>query len=91
MNAVARTANGRRVEMKERRLNVTLTELAAAEFDRLEKQTGMSTAELLTRAVTLLRIYVDSRAEGKEIRVVNPRDIQDQARIELRMPKGESK
>lgn len=72
--------------MANRRVTVELSQMSENEFSRLQELTGLSTSDLLRYSVTLMRIYVDSRASGKEIRVVNPQDPQEQVRLELPFP-----
>jgi hypothetical protein len=60
--------------------------MSEIEFKRLQDLTGLSTSDLLRYSVTLMRIYVDSRVAGKDIRIVNPQDPQDQVRLELPFP-----
>jgi hypothetical protein len=72
--------------MSNRRVTVELSPKSQIEFDRLQQRTGLSTSDLLRYSVTLMRIYFDSRTEGKEVRIVNPKDPQDQVRLELPIP-----
>jgi hypothetical protein len=69
-----------------RRVSVDLTPPAAAEIDRMRATTGLTTADLFRHAVTLLRIYVIARAEGKEFRVVDPKNPAEQVRLEMCIP-----
>ena len=66
-----------------RRITVDLNEVAAAEIERLRKLTGLSTADLFRHSITLLRIYVQAKQDEREIRIVDPKDTQDQARLEM--------
>lgn len=50
-----------------RRLNLELTDMAEQELVRLMDLTGLPIDQLLKHAVTILRIYVDSREDGKEL------------------------
>lgn len=68
---------------KPRRVTVELTTMASQELDRLQKATGANISDLLRNGVTLLRVYVDSKSQGKEFRIVNPGNPQDQVRLEL--------
>lgn len=69
--------------MKGRRVTVDLNPQATIELDRLRELTGLGTSEVLRFSVTLFRMYVAARAEGKELRIVNPVDLQDQVRLEF--------
>ncbi len=69
--------------MSGRRVTVDLSSMASQEVERLQEMTDMSTSDLFRFALTLMRIYVDSRADGKEFRIVDQRDPMDQTRLEL--------
>ena len=81
---------------KGRRVTVDLTPAAAGEVDRLRSKTGCTTAELFRYALTVLRIYVDARLAGLELRVHDPRSVEAPRTIELPFPglgssRGESR
>ena len=68
---------------KARRVTVDLTPAAVQELDRIKKSTGATTADLFRYAFTLLRIYVDEKDRGRELRIVDPSNDGIQTRIEL--------
>jgi len=70
-------------ETKGRRVTIDLTPSATAEVDRMKELTGLTTADIFRHAISLFRIYVDARAKGDELRVVNPASLNVQTRIEL--------
>jgi len=70
-------------ESKGRRISLDLTQAAAAELDKLRLLTGQTTADLFRYAFTLLRIYIQARQDGHEIRIIDPKDTGTQTRLEL--------
>ena len=50
-----------------RRVSVDLTEAASKEVDRICRTTGLTTADVFRNAFTLLRIYVDGKADGNKM------------------------
>lgn len=69
--------------MKSRRVSVDLSAPAAAEIDRLRELTGLTSADLFRHSISLLRIYIDARVEGKELRIIDPCDSSEQVRLEF--------
>ena len=68
---------------KTKRVSVDLTPAASAEIDRMRATTGLNTADLFRHAITLLRVYLNARLEGKEFRIVDPNNVGDQTRLEM--------
>jgi hypothetical protein len=66
-----------------KRVSLDLNPQAAAEIERMRATTGLNTADLFRHAVTLLRLYIQARADGKEFRIVDPNDPKDQVRLEM--------
>ena len=73
----------RRHVQKTKRVSVDLAPAASAEIDRMRATTGLATADLFRHAITLLRIYLDARRDGKEFRIVDPSNLGDQVRLEM--------
>lgn len=69
--------------MATRRVTIDLTEEAGVEMDRIRAATGLSIADIFRHSFTLLRIYLDAKDAGQEMRIVDPRKIREQVRIEL--------
>jgi hypothetical protein len=72
-----------RVSDKGRRVTIDLSPAATCEVDRLRQVTGLTTADIFRSAMTVFRIYVDAHEQGKEVRVIDPSDLQTQTRIVL--------
>ena len=70
-------------EAKGRRITIDLTAAAVGELDKLRSLTGLTTAELFRYAFALLRIYVQARASGQEVRLVDPTGAGTTTRLEL--------
>ncbi len=70
-------------ETRGRRISLDLTAAAASEVDKLKTLTGLTTAEIFRHAFSLLRIYVQARKNGQEIRIVDPRNNGAQTRLEF--------
>jgi hypothetical protein len=68
---------------KTKRVSLDLNPQATAEIERMRAITGLNTADLFRHAVTLLRLYIQARAGGKEFRIVDPNDPSDQVRLEM--------
>lgn len=66
-----------------RRVTIDLTEDTSQEMERIRASTGLSIANIFRHAFTLLRIYLDAKAERKELRIVDPKKPHEQVRIEL--------
>src|SRR5690606_26692257 len=66
-----------------RRITIDLPEASSEELKRVQAATGLSIADVFRLSFALLRIYVNARIEGKEIRVVDPNDPHLQTRIEI--------
>jgi len=69
--------------LKERRVTIDLTAIAAQEVDKLKALTGLKTADIFRHALSIFRLYVESSAKGQEIYLVNPRDASSKTRIEV--------
>lgn len=54
------------------RLTVDMSESAVKEIERMRNSTGRSTAELVRIAMSLLRIAVNAKDDGRELHVVDP-------------------
>lgn len=72
-----------KAEEKGRRITIDLTGAAVSELDRVKKATGLSTADIFRYAFTLLRIYVQAKASGQEVRIVDPKGVVTPTRLEL--------
>ena len=68
---------------KGRRVSIDLTEPATREVDRLRRITGLSTADLFRHALALFRLYVNAKAEGREIAIIDPKQEGYRSQIEL--------
>jgi len=66
-----------------KRVSLDLPPAIASEIERLRKLTGLTSADLFRHSITLLRIYVDTKLEEKEFRIINPNDLTDQIRLEM--------
>ena len=66
-----------------RRITAELSDSSSDELERLRKLTGLSITDVFRYSFTLLRIYVNARLEGKEIRIIDPQDPQLQTRLEI--------
>ena len=73
-------------ENKGRRVTIDLTAAAASEVDRLTKQTGLTTADVFRYALTVFRFYVDEKAKGRQVCVVDPEKPEITTRFELPVP-----
>lgn len=71
------------LESKGRRITIDLTRAAADELDKLKRVTGLTTAELFRYAFALLRIYVQAKESGQEVRLVDPKGVITTTRLEL--------
>jgi hypothetical protein len=70
-------------DTKGRRITIDLTPAAVTELDKLRVLTGLTTADLFRYAFTLLRIYVQAKEEGQEVRLVDPKGGGTTTRLEL--------
>lgn len=66
---------------KKRRITLDLTPEAAAEVDRITASEGLTIAEVFRHSFTLLRVYLEERANGNEMRIVDPKRPRNQVRI----------
>ena len=72
-----------KTDQKGRRVTIDLTPAATREVDRLRDVTGLTTADVFRHALSLLRIYVDAKAAGREFELVDRAGEQPNTRIEL--------
>lgn len=61
-------------EGKGRRVTIDLAVAAAQEVDRLREITGLTTADLFRNAMSLFRLYVEARARGHQLCIVDPQN-----------------
>lgn len=73
---------------KGRRVTIDLTAAAAREVDKLKASTGLTTADLFRHALSLLRLYVEARAENRQVHLVDPTRGSAAIRVELPIPTG---
>ena len=72
-----------RTDPKGRRVTIDLTPAASRDVDRLRDVTGLTTADVFRHALSLFRIYVDAKKEGREFELVDQSKKQPNTRIEL--------
>ena len=77
------------MSMNSKQINIDLTEESSTEIDRIREQDGLSTADIFRHSFALLRLYLDAKRTGREMRIVDPADGRQICRIEL--PEAESK
>ena len=58
------------------RLTVDMSESAAEEIARMRQSTGRSTADLVRMGMSLLRIAVNAKDDGRELHVVDPTGVE---------------
>ena len=68
---------------KARRVTIDLTPTAALEVERLRKAMGISTADVFRHALSVLRLFVQSKQQGQEVYLVDPKDTSAKTRIEV--------
>jgi hypothetical protein len=68
---------------KSYRISVDLTPAYRDEVARLRAVTGLGTADLFRHALNLMRIYVQAKSEGHEVRIVDTKAPETQTRIEF--------
>lgn len=68
---------------KKKRITLDLTPEAAAEVERITAAEGLTMAEVFRHSFTLLRVYLDERDNGNEMRIVDPKRPRNQVRILL--------
>lgn len=73
-------------EKKGRRVTIDLTPGAAAEVDRMTNITGLTTADVFRYALTVFRFYVDERAKGRQLCIIDPEKPEITTRFELPVP-----
>jgi hypothetical protein len=66
-----------------RRVTIDLTEDTSDEMNRVRELTGLSIADIFRHAFTLLRLYVDAKASGKQLRIFDPKNPREHVQIEL--------
>lgn len=69
--------------MKKRRYNIELTPAAAAELDRIRKTGSLKITEVFCYSLMLMKIYVDAKGDGKQMRLVNLKDPKEVQVVEL--------
>lgn len=69
--------------MKGRRITLDLTPAATKELDRIKKITGMASVDVFRHGFSLLRIYVETKQNMREFRIVDPLGIANDVRIEM--------
>ncbi len=68
---------------KGRRVSIDLTPPAVQEVDRLRDLTGLTTADIFRHALALFRLYINAKAHGRELIIVDPQDTGFRSQIEL--------
>jgi flagellar basal body rod protein FlgF len=68
---------------KGRRVTIDLTPAATREVDRLKNLTKLTTADIFRHAMGLFRVYVEAKEQGLEMRIVDPKSIKAETRLEL--------
>lgn len=74
--------------MSGRRITVDLTGDAAAEMDRIRKESGYKVSDIMRHGFTLFRIYLESVGDGKQIHIVDPKEPGIVTRIVIPTPNG---
>ncbi len=67
-------ANDQAQEQEPQRVTIDLSPAAASEVRRLQSVTGLKKVDLFRYALSLLTIYVDAKARGERVRILNPSD-----------------
>lgn len=70
---------------KGKRVTIDLSAAAVAEVDRLRDITGLTTADLFRNGFSLLRLYVDAKAQGQGLALVEGTR-QDEIVTRIEMP-----
>ena len=65
-----------------RRVTIDLPDETSDEIERIRASTGMTIADIFRHSFTLLRLYLEAKAEKKELRIIDPKS-REQVRIEL--------
>jgi len=58
--------------MAARRVTIDLPEESSNEIDRIREQTGLSIKDIFRHSFTLLRIYLEAKRKGEEMRIIGP-------------------
>lgn len=66
---------------KKKRITLDLTPEAAAEVERITVTEGLTMSEVFRHSLTLLRVYLEERNNGNEMRIVDPERPRNQVRI----------
>ena len=65
------------------RVVLELAKPAATELDRLQQATELSRVELFRHALSLLRLYVNAKGQGKRVLIVSESNSDDVVSIEM--------
>ena len=69
--------------MNKRRINLVLTPKASAVLDEICKLGESTITETLKQSLLLMKICADAVRDGKQIRLVNPKDPKEVCVVEL--------
>jgi len=70
-------------EKEGKRVTIDLSPAASEELERLRNLTHQTTANIFRTALTLFRLYVKAKAEGKDVVFQDPRQPEKQTQLEL--------
>jgi hypothetical protein len=70
-------------EREGKRVTIDLSPAASDELDRLRNLTHQTTASIFRTALTLFRLYVKAKAEGKDVVFQDPRHPEKQTQLEF--------
>ncbi|RTK97290.1 MAG: hypothetical protein EKK64_01800 [Neisseriaceae bacterium] len=64
-------------------MNLVFSDKSLEEIEKIKKDTGLETSEILQYGFSLFRMYVNAQKEGKEFRIIDPKNLKEQAKIDL--------
>jgi hypothetical protein len=70
--------------MEGKRITVELAPAADNELERLRKVTGCTTGQLFRYALSLLRIYVEAKEKGQDMRLIGIQTVRIELPIEIK-------
>jgi len=79
------TSEGEKGQQEKRRITIDLFASAARELDKMKEASGLQASDLFRYAFSLLRIYVQAKGKGQEVRLIDPKDNSVQTRVEFPM------
>jgi hypothetical protein len=68
-------------------MNLVFSDKSLEEIEKLKKETGLETSEILQYGFSLFRMYANAQKEGKEFRIIDPKNLKEQVKIDIQLEK----